>query len=70
MRVVSSISKELAKRHDVTVYTTSALDRGHDFKQSSLEVKFNGYRVVYFPRIFRFSGFNDSPAMAKALKDN
>jgi glycosyltransferase involved in cell wall biosynthesis len=70
VRVVSSISKELAKRHDVTVYTTSALDRGHDFKQSSLEVKLNGYRVVYFPRIFRFSGFNISPTMARALKDN
>jgi len=67
--VVRSISKELAKKHEVTVYTTSALDHRRDFKDSPLAVKSDGYRVVYFPRIFRFSGFNVSPAMARALKE-
>jgi len=66
--VVRSISKELAKRHEVTVYTTSALDHRRDFKNSPIEVKTNGYRVVYFPRIFRLSRFNISPAMARELK--
>jgi len=67
--VVRSISKELAKKHEVTVYTTSALDHRRDFKDSPLEVKSDGYRVVYFPRIFRFSGFNVSPVMARTLKE-
>ena len=66
--VVRSISKELAKRHEVTVYTTSALDHKRDFKNSSTEVKSDGYRIVYFPRILRFSGFNVSPTMARALQ--
>lgn len=66
--VVRSISKELAKRHDVTVYTTTALDQRRDFKDSLFEVESDGYHVVYFPRIFMFSGFNVSPAMARALK--
>ncbi len=29
--VVRSISKELAKRHEVTIYTTTASDPKHDF---------------------------------------
>jgi len=66
--VVRSISKELAKKHEVTVYTTSALDQRRDFKDSLFEVEPDGYHVVYFPRILRFSGLNVSPAMARALK--
>jgi len=69
VRVVRFISKELAKRHEVTVYTTSALDHRRDFKHSTFEDKLGGYRVVYFPRAFRFTGFNVSPSMARALKD-
>jgi len=67
--VVRSISKELAKRHDVTVYTTTALDHKHDLKNSQFEITSDGYRVVYFPRILRFSGFNISPRMVKTLKN-
>ncbi len=67
--VVRSISKELAKKHEVTVYTTSALDQRRDFKDSPFEVESDGYHVVYFPRTLRFSGFNVSPAMARALKE-
>jgi len=67
--VVRSISKDLAKRHEVTVYTTSALVHRRDFKDSPFEVESDGYRVVYFPRIFRFSGFNVSPSMARALEE-
>jgi len=68
VRVVRSISKELAKGHEVTIYTTSALDHRRDFKGLPTEVELDGYRVVYFPRIFRFSGFNVSPTMARALR--
>jgi len=68
--VVRSISKELAKRHEVTVYTTSALDQRRDFKGSPFEVESDGYHVVYFPRILRFSGLNVSPAMTRMLKQN
>jgi len=68
VRVVRSISKELAKGHEVAIYTTSALDHRRDFKGSPAEVELDGYRVLYFPRIFRFSGFNVSPTMARALQ--
>jgi glycosyltransferase involved in cell wall biosynthesis len=67
--VVRSISKELAKRHEVTIYTTNALDQRYDFKDSPFENESDGYRVVYFPRIFRLSGFNISPTMTRALKE-
>jgi glycosyltransferase involved in cell wall biosynthesis len=67
--VVRSISKELAKRHEVTVYTTSALNQRRDSGDSPFVDEFDGYRVVYFPRIFKFSGFNISPTMARALKE-
>ena len=67
--VVRSISKELAKRHEVTVYTTSALNQKNDFEESPFEVETDGYRVVYFPRIFKFSGFNISPTMDRVLRE-
>jgi len=66
--VVRSVSRELAKRHDVTVYTTTALDRENDLKETPFEVENNGYRIVYFPRILKFTGFNISPAMTRAMK--
>lgn len=66
--VVRSVSKELAKKgHEVTVYTTSALDRRCDFKDLPFRIKKDGYAITYFPRIFKFSGFNISPTMATAL---
>lgn len=68
VRVVRSISNELAKRHKVTVYTTSALDHKRDFKGSPAEVKSDRYRVLYFPRLFKSSGFNISPTMARAFQ--
>ncbi|MEM2103440.1 MAG: glycosyltransferase [Candidatus Bathyarchaeia archaeon] len=67
--VVRSISKELAKRHEVTVYTTSALDQKRDFEDLPVEVKVDGYNVFYFPRIIQFSGFNFSQTMVKMLKE-
>lgn len=73
--VVRSMSKELAKRHEVVVYTTTALDPKHDF--SPREERVDGYRVVYFPRTFRqlsytevFGTLNLSLNMMKALKEN
>lgn len=45
---VKSISKELAKRHEVTVYTTTSSGLKHDFKPSIQE--FDGYTVYYFRR--------------------
>jgi glycosyltransferase involved in cell wall biosynthesis len=73
--VVRSISKELAKRHEVTVYTTTALDSKHDCEPKEKEV--DGYRVVYFSRTLKpvcHSGFfgqlNLSLSMTKAVKEN
>ena len=73
--VVRSISKELAKRHEVVVYTTTALDPKHDFSPGEEEV--DGYRVVCFPRTFRqlcytgvFGTLSLSLNMMKALKEN
>lgn len=75
MTVVRSISKELAKRHEVIVYTTTALDPKHD--SSPREEEVDGYRVVYFPRTFRqlcytevFGTLNLSLNMMNALKEN
>jgi len=66
--VVRLISKELAKKHDVIVYTTSALDKRRDFKHSQFKIEVDGYQVIYFPRVIKFIGFNISPTMAIALK--
>lgn len=69
-KVVRSLSKELAKKHQVTVYTTSALDSKHDYQKYPNSVKSDGYRVKYFPRMPAFTSFNISPTMAKAIKRN
>jgi len=73
--VVRSISKELAKRHEVVVYTTTALDPWHDFGPK--EEKIDGYKVIYFKRTFRqlcytgiFGQLNLSYGMMKAVKEN
>jgi glycosyltransferase involved in cell wall biosynthesis len=50
--VVRSISKELAKKHEVVVYTTNALDSKHDGKFTDQEI--DGYRVIQFERNFKF----------------
>ncbi len=71
--VVRSISKELAKKHDVVVYTTTALDPKHDFDPKEEEV--NGYKVIYFKRTFKplcytgiFGQLNLSYGMMQAVK--
>jgi glycosyltransferase involved in cell wall biosynthesis len=69
VNVVCSISKELAKKHDVTVYTTTAKDNKSDFKDYPVKNEAYGYQVFYFPRIFRSSQFNISPTMARALSE-
>ena len=66
--VVRSISKELAKRHELTVYTTNALDQRRGFNTYPFKVESNGYEIVYFPRILASYGFNISPSMAIALQ--
>ena len=73
--VVRSVSKELAKKHEVTIYTTTASDTKHDFESREEEV--NGYRVIYFPRNFKkiiysdlFGQMNISLNMGKAVKDH
>jgi glycosyltransferase involved in cell wall biosynthesis len=65
--VVHSISKELSRKHEVTVYTTCALDKVHDFRNSASEIKLENFRVIYFPRVFKRSGFNVSLSMARNL---
>lgn len=48
------ISKELVKRgHDVTVYTTNALDLERDFKVSKSSYLIDGIKVRYFKNILR-----------------
>ena len=73
--VVKSISQELAKKHDVTVYTTAALDTKHDGSYREEEV--DGYRIIYFERSLRklshaglFGQLNISSGMSKAIKEN
>jgi glycosyltransferase involved in cell wall biosynthesis len=68
--VVRSICKELSKRHEVTVYTTAAVDKRRDFKEFPVEDESEGYRIVYFPRILKLCGFNISPAMGKTLRES
>ena len=68
--VVRSICKELSKRHEVTVYTTAALDKRRDFKEFPVEDESEGHRIVYFPRILKLCGFNISPAMGKTLRES
>lgn len=70
VKVVRSLSKELAKEHQVTVYTTSALDSKHDFQKSPKSVELDGFRIKYFPRMPIFTDFNISPTMAKAVQRN
>lgn len=72
---VRSISKELAKTHDVVVYTTTAVDSKHDFEPKEEIV--DGYRVIYFKRTFKslcYSGFfgqlNLSYDMLNAVRKN
>jgi len=71
--VVRSLSKELAKRHEVVVYTTAALDLRHDFEPK--EEKVNGYKIQYFPRALKplcysylFGQLNISWDMMEAVK--
>jgi glycosyltransferase involved in cell wall biosynthesis len=73
--VVRSSSKELAKRHEVVVYTTTALDLRHDFEPKEEEV--DGYKIHYFPRALKllcysylFGQLNVSWDMMKAVKHN
>ncbi|MEM2294111.1 MAG: glycosyltransferase [Nitrososphaerota archaeon] len=73
--VVKSISKELAKRHDVIVYTTTALDLKHDSNPREEEI--DGYRVTYFSRALKplcysylFGQLNTSWGMMSAIKRN
>jgi glycosyltransferase involved in cell wall biosynthesis len=68
--VVRSICKELSKRHEVTVYTTAAVDKRRDFKEFPVEDESEGFRIVYFPRILKLCGFNISPAMGKTLRES
>jgi len=73
--VVRSLSKELAKRHEVVVYTTTALDLKHDFEPKEEEV--DGYKIYYFSRALKplcysyfFGQLNISWDMMKAIKQN
>jgi len=72
---VRSLSKALAKKHEVVVYTTTALDLRHDFEPK--EEKTNGYKIHYFPRALKplcysylFGQLNISWDMVEAVKHN
>ena len=70
VKVVRSLSKELAKRHQVTVFTTSAVDKNHDFTKAPKKLNVDGYEVLFFPRIPILSEFNISPTMGYAIRKN
>lgn len=69
VKVVQSLAKELAKKHDVTVFTTSAFDNKHDLMKIPCKVKINGYSIIYFPRINFLPFFCISPTMCLAIKN-
>lgn len=73
--VVKSIAKELAKKHEVIVYTTTALDPKHDTDPKIIYN--NGYTTYYFKRNFVllsyanfFGQLNISLDMMNAIKNN
>jgi len=70
--VVRHISKELAKEHDVTVYTTVALGSKIDNGPRFLDIYLDNYRVVAFSRSFNgfLRDFYISTELDKAMKDN
>jgi glycosyltransferase involved in cell wall biosynthesis len=69
--VVRNISKELAKKHDVSVYTTTRCDRLTDFNPQ--EELIDGYHVFRFRRNLRFGlmgELNISFDLMKAVRKN
>src|SRR2546425_4118501 len=70
VRAVKSTSKELARNHEVTVYTSAAADYKHDYDIVPRETITDGYRIVSFPRILKFTQFSICPSMVAALRHN
>jgi len=69
VRVAFHISRELVARgHEVTVFTTTALDASTDFKASRNEYMVDGIKVRYFANVARFKELYFSPSMASALR--
>src|SRR3989442_6668401 len=66
--LVDSLTRQLAKQHDVTIATTTALDRAHDFSPFGCEKLIDRRRILFFPRILRFSEFSISPSFAQFLR--
>ena len=68
--VARDISRELAKKHDVTIYTTTHCDREHDLNPKNEFV--DGYQVFYFRRnLQNFLGaLNISFDLMKAFQEN
>lgn len=54
---VRAVSRRLARKHEVTIYTTTAYDWNNDTKPGEEWV--NDYLVVYFPRIFKIKTLQD-----------
>ena len=68
--VARSNASELAKRHKVSVYTTSAIYQLSDRSTTPYEIESNGFKIVYFPRNFKRTGLNISLSMASNLLRN
>jgi len=70
VNVVRNISRELAKKHEVTVYTTTRYDLKHDVNPKKEYI--DGYQVFYFRRNLRsFLGKqNISFDLMKAFQEN
>jgi len=67
--VVYNISKELAKRgHEVTVYTSNALDQKRRIKVSGSPQEINGINIYYFKNLLAFSNIFITLGMPSVIK--
>ena len=67
--VVRTLSKQLARDHEVTVCTTTAKTASEDMMSHPIMVARDGYRVLAFPRNFKQSGFSISVPMLRSYKE-
>ena len=68
---VRSISRRLARKHEVTIYTSTACDWNNDSEPR--EEWMDGYHVVYLPRLFKWEILREldiCSGMNKLLKEN
>ena len=76
-KVVFELSKQLSKKHIVTIFTTDVWDESRRISSAEKLQNFRQLKVVYFPNIFNtlaytmrfFSGFGMIPAFLRQSKN-